>query len=123
MLEAWLQIFCNVNLKSQSIIKNQIFFIKSLINSVLDKTIERFKTNEINFNIQKLQLESMSLSLKSLFIESIEEIKKNNETEFSCLKTRSSYLDDKLETIEIVNQAKVAPRCRLLGRKELIRNL
>ena len=66
----------------------------------MDKTIERFKSNEINFNIQKLQLESMSMSLKNLFIESLEEIKETNETEFSSLKTRSSFLEDKLETIE-----------------------
>lgn len=75
--------------------------LKQLVNSVLEKTIERFKTNEINFNIQKLQLESMSMSLKNVFLEALVDLKELNATQFQSIKTRSSYLEDKLETIEL----------------------
>lgn len=74
--------------------------LKFLINIVLDKTIERSKSNEINFNIQKLQLESMSMSLKTLFTESLEELKETNDLQFNSVKNRSQLLEDKLETIE-----------------------
>jgi hypothetical protein len=74
--------------------------LKSLINNVLEKTIERSKSNEINFNIQKLQLESMSMSLKTLLTESLEDLKETNDMQFNSVKNRSQLLEDKLITVE-----------------------
>ena len=74
--------------------------LKCLINNVLEKTIERSKSNEINFNIQKLQLESMSMSIKTLFTESLEDLKETNDIQFNSVKNRSQLLEDKLITVE-----------------------
>jgi hypothetical protein len=92
-------------IQSQSVTKliqsgNNNDELKSLINNVLDKTIERFKSNEVNFNIQKLQLESMSMSMKNMFIESLDDLKEYNQAEFTTIHSRSSLLEDKLMTIE-----------------------
>jgi hypothetical protein len=67
--------------------------LKYLINEMLEKTIQKFQSNEINFQIQKSQIEEMSAELKnSIKILKTENEKIKNETVL--------ILDTKLNAIE-----------------------
>ena len=74
--------------------------LKHLINNMFDKTIDKFKSNEANFYIQKLQLESMSNNLNDLFAKSMSELKADNKLEFDRIRKESAGLENKLTAIE-----------------------
>ena len=74
--------------------------LKHLINNMFDKTIDKFKSNEANFYIQKLQLESMSLNLNDLFKKSMNELRAENRLEFERIRKESVGLENKLNSIE-----------------------
>jgi hypothetical protein len=42
----------------------------------------------------------MSMSMKNMFIESLDDLKEYNQAEFTTIHSRSSLLEDKLMTIE-----------------------
>lgn len=74
--------------------------LKYLINNMFDKTIDRFQSNETNFYFQKVQLEAMAVNLKTLFVDSIEELKSNFKKESETMKRETVGLDVKLNSIE-----------------------
>ena len=75
--------------------------LKLLINNMLEKTIEKFRSNETSFYVQKLQLESMSITLRNLFIDSLLDLKAENKSEFEKLKIESLNIEKKLNAIEL----------------------
>ena len=75
--------------------------LKHLINNMFDKTIDKFKSNESNFYMQKLQLESMSLNLNDLFTRSMKEFRAENKMEFDSIRNESTGLENKLNAIVI----------------------
>ena len=75
--------------------------LKHLINNMFDKTIDKFKSNESNFYIQKLQLETMSRSLNNLFSKSMNELRAENRLEFDRIRKESVGLENKLNSIEV----------------------
>ena len=75
--------------------------LKHLINNMFDKTIDKFKSNESNFYMQKLQLERMSFNLNDLFTRSMNEIRSENRKEFEMIRKESSGLENKLNAIEV----------------------
>ncbi len=87
-----LEIFIQ-NQVMEKLIKPSNEELKYLINEMLEKTIQKFQSNEINFQIQKSQIEEMSAELKnSIRILKTENEKIKNETVL--------ILDTKLNAIE-----------------------
>jgi len=87
-----LEIFIQ-NQVMEKLIKPSNEELKYLINEMLEKTIQKFQSNEINFQIQKSQIEEMSAELKnSIKILKTENEKIKNETVL--------ILDTKLNAIE-----------------------
>ena len=91
-----LEIFIQ-NQVMEKLIKPSNEELKYLINEMFEKTVHKFQTNEINFQIQKSQIEEMSAELKN----SIKILKTENQKENEKIKNETVLiLDNKLNAIE-----------------------
>ncbi len=115
-----LEIFIQ-NQVMEKLIKPSNEELKYLINEMLEKTIQKFQSNEINFQIQKSQIEEMSAELKnSIKILKTENEKIKNETVL--------ILDTKLNAIEsylkqLIDNQKKTKLMKYNEKKKIIVNI